>query len=356
MSSFRTNRNMDLPYVNMDRIQELRKQHDLCGCNLKRFCNSKLFQTSYIPYYKDQDAIWLGGRKYCECFLREINDDIGNKCEHLREIDKDYCHANFEQKIRSEMLKNHRISGYQQGCFSNESIMEINMCESPASLVTRNNNINLCDCLNNRIKRQVNRRDEFRKSCENEDTYHSKDLSCEKSVQINNSDIDKDSENECLRDNCRNSYRLIQGRKVFSGEITDSEDDMEITINRNNRKIILLSINWISLSGEHNKKIRNFIQESMESCELINVPHFVILFQYDDHKGVRGIYTYSKEDKRWYCVIEITSKCPRTIEKEMIHTLYKFDTCQKIFKPIKQLKKITDIVDGLSLKNEYLNN
>ncbi|KAF7456892.1 Microtubule-binding calmodulin-regulated spectrin-associated protein [Cryptosporidium felis] len=137
-------------------------------------------------------------------------------------------------------------------------------------------------------------------------------------------------------------------------DYSDLSDDMEIVINRNNRKVISLALNWISLSGEHNRKIRKFVTDSMESQELKEVPHFVILFQYDDHKGIRGMYTYFKEGNIWQCVIEISPNCPKVIQKEMIHTLYKFDTCQKLFKPLKDSKKITDIVDGLSIKNEYL--
>ncbi|KAJ1606057.1 hypothetical protein OJ252_3302 [Cryptosporidium canis] len=136
---------------------------------------------------------------------------------------------------------------------------------------------------------------------------------------------------------------------------SDISDDMEIVIKRNNRNVISLALNWISLSGEHNKRIRKFVADSLDSVDLKNVPHFVILFQYDDHKGIRGLYSYFQEEKEWQCVVAITPNCPRVIHKEMIHTLYKFDTCQKLFKPMSKSRKITDAVDGLSIKNEYLN-
>ncbi|KAH7648197.1 hypothetical protein FG379_000121 [Cryptosporidium bovis] len=359
MSSFRINRNMNLPYISLDRIEELKRQHNVCECNLKKLYQTNQCQASYIPDYNDRYFTELGeSRSYCECLISDISHNNGNRCVNLREMRKDYCHADFKQKIRSKLLNNNELGGYQQKCLNNSSRIGVDLSESLPSLFFHNN-CNLCECLNSSLKntRQMSESVECTKNCENLDTHHKNGFFDESNgYDGNNSDIENNTDNEYTGVACRNSHKTNQKRKVFPGEITDSEDDMEIAINRNNRKIVLLAINWISLSGEHNKKIRKFIQESMESCELINVPHFVILFQYDDHKSVRGIYTYSKEDKKWYCVIEITSKCPRIIEKEMIHTLYKFDTCQKIFKPIKRLRKITDIVDGLSLKNEYLNN
>ncbi|KAJ1606798.1 hypothetical protein OIY81_3088, partial [Cryptosporidium canis] len=80
---------------------------------------------------------------------------------------------------------------------------------------------------------------------------------------------------------------------------SDISDDMEIVIKRNNRNVISLALNWISLSGEHNKRIRKFVADSLDSVDLKNVPHFVILFQYDDHKGIRGLYSYFQEEKEW---------------------------------------------------------
>ncbi|KAL7068576.1 hypothetical protein ACR3K2_09730 [Cryptosporidium serpentis] len=206
---------------------------------------------------------------------------------------------------------------------------------------------NMMNCRNNR---EINERccnDHLNRSIVNHSSYrHFTSLSPPKNYVYNDIDYCHLQDNSILN---KSNNSINQSRSPRSVR------PITPTINRNNRRIIMLALNWISLSGEHNKAVRRFVSDSMNSEQLINIPHFVILFHYDDHKGIRGIYTFNKYNKVWHCVIEISPYCPPVIEPYMIQNLYRFDTCHKTFKQLKLSKMITDIVDGVSLKPEYLN-
>ncbi|KAH8582336.1 uncharacterized protein ELE39_003657 [Cryptosporidium sp. chipmunk genotype I] len=329
----------ELPYIDLDRIEELRRQHDRCCC-CKR--GDMPHQRSCMGYqYSKKEGCMRERRGYCDFGFDEFRDE--DEHIHGRRYYKD---SNFDP--------NYDL-GFENSC-NRPSILHSN-----CSLRTRgdsqyySSSDNNCIYCNSTLERVSNTRGRnslygqdrrvhsYYKQClsEDSDTNGYKDVN-----QEYNSEYEYRGAQNISRSNCE---------KQFSDEYSDLSEDMEVVIKRNNRNVISLALNWISLSGEHNKKIRKFVMDSMDSIELKNVPHFIILFQYDDHKGIRGLYSYFQKENNWQCVVEITPNCPKVIHREMVHTLYKFDTCQKLFKPINRSKKITDIVDGLSIKNEYLN-
>ncbi|OII73433.1 uncharacterized protein cubi_02645 [Cryptosporidium ubiquitum] len=327
----------ELPHIDLDRIEELRRIQNKCWCCSR---GEKSFHSSCLDHQYSKKGNCM--REKRECFncgmdeFREENEYINGR-RYYRDTNLD---LNYDLGFESN--------------YNRPSILHSNY-----SLRARNdtqycsNNYNNCIYCNSSLEKVSNIRE--RNSLSGQDrrihSYYKQNLS-----EDSDTNAYKDVEEEYNSD-----YEFTGGKNIsrncekqFSDEYSDLSEDMEVVIKRNNRNVISLALTWISLSGEHNKKIRKFVADSMDSIELKEVPHFVILFQYDDHKGIRGLYSYFQEENNWECVVEITSNCPKVIHKEMIHTLYKFDTCQKLFKPIHRLRKITDIVDGLSIKNEYL--
>lgn len=327
----------ELPHIDLDRIEELRRLQNRCWCCSR---GDKLYQSNFFDHqYSKRESCMRERRECCNCRVdefREENEYInGRRCYRDSNLDLN-CDLRFENNYNRPSI-----------LYSNYSLTGRNDTQ-----YYYNNDKNCIYC-NSNLEKVPNSRE--RNSLYEQDrrihSYYKKNLSEDSDTNVYDADQEYNSEYEFRRS--KNISKNCEGQ--LSDEYSDFSEDMETVIKRNNRNVISLALNWISLSGEHNKKIRKFVADSMDSIELKQVPHFVILFQYDDHKGIRGLYSYFHKENNWQCVVEITPNCPKVIEKEMIHTLYKFDTCQKLFKPINRLRKITDIVDGLSIKNEYLN-
>ncbi|CAD98333.1 hypothetical protein [Cryptosporidium parvum Iowa II] len=328
----------ELPYIDLDRIEELRRQNDRCCCNSR---GEKLYQRNCMDYqYSKREGCIRERRGYCDFELDELREDDG--CIHGIRFYKD---SNLDQNYDLGFEKNcNRLPILHSNCKlrtmndSNYYSNNGNNCIYCNASLERTSNTRERDFFNGQDRRVHS----YSKQClsEDSDTNDYKDIG-----QEYNSDYEYRRGQNVSRNNCE---------RQFSDEYSDLSEDMEVVIKRNNRNVISLALNWISLSGEHNKKIRKFVMDSMNSIELKDLNHFIILFQYDDHKGIRGLYSFFQKENNWQCVVEIVPNCPKVIRKEMVHTLYKFDTSQKLFKPINRSKKITDIVDGLSIKNEYL--
>lgn len=327
----------ELPYIDLDRIEELRRLQSRCWCCSRE---ERPYQRGCLDHQHQRRECPRERRDCYGCGMDEFNEGedciFGRRyCRGDSNMDPSYD-LGFENMYgRPSILHpgySVRMRAGGQRCSSNEGccIYCNSSLEKGPSARERDS---LCG--------QDRRVHSYYKQCLSEDSDANSSRNTEQGY---------DSEREIGEG--RSITRRLE--RPLSGEYSDLSEDVQMVIKRNNRHVVSLALNWISLSGEHNKKIRKFVTDSMDSLELKDVPHFVILFQYDDHKGIRGLYSYFHRQREWQCVVEITPNCPKVIHKEMIHTLYKFDTCQKLFRPISRLRRITDVVDGLSVKNEYL--